>query len=57
MLLNLAKGIFEEQANLDNLVKKIMKESQELLKCERCNVYLVDTSISGVSFIMFTSIY
>lgn len=42
MLLTLARGIFEEQANLENLVQKIMIEAQDLLKCERCTVFLTD---------------
>lgn len=41
-LLNLARNIFEEQNNLECLVTKIMTEAKELLKCERCAVYLLD---------------
>jgi cGMP-specific 3',5'-cyclic phosphodiesterase len=42
ILLNLARSIFEEQNNLECLVTKIMREAQDLLKCERCAVYLMD---------------
>ncbi|XP_056638764.1 cGMP-specific 3',5'-cyclic phosphodiesterase [Diorhabda sublineata] len=42
ILLNLARSIFEEQSNLECLVTKIMREAQDLLKCERCAVYLLD---------------
>lgn len=42
ILLNLARSIFEEQNNLECLVTKIMREAQDLLKCERCAVYLLD---------------
>lgn len=42
ILLNLARSIFEEQNNLECLVTKIMTEAKELLKCERCLVYLLD---------------
>ncbi|XP_059488412.1 cGMP-specific 3',5'-cyclic phosphodiesterase [Neocloeon triangulifer] len=42
ILLNLARSIFEEQNNLQCLVSKIMKEARDLLKCERCNVFLKD---------------
>ncbi|KAL3863382.1 hypothetical protein ACJMK2_005139, partial [Sinanodonta woodiana] len=50
LLLQLAKGVFEEQSNLEKLVQKIMLESQDLLKCERCSVYLVDnTSVQDSS--------
>ena len=47
-MLSLAKGIFEEQTNLDHLVQKIMVEAQDLLKCQRCSVYLVDNTLQGV---------
>ncbi|XP_063239936.1 cGMP-specific 3',5'-cyclic phosphodiesterase [Bacillus rossius redtenbacheri] len=43
ILLNLARSIFEEQNNLECLVTKIMTEARELLKCERCAVFLLDT--------------
>ena len=42
ILLNLARSIFEEQNNLECLVTKIMKEARDLLKCERCAVFLSD---------------
>lgn len=42
ILLNLARSIFEEQNNLECLVTKIMREARDLLKCERCAVFLVD---------------
>lgn len=42
ILLNLARSIFEEQNNLECLVTKIMKEARDLLKCEKCAVFLVD---------------
>ncbi|XP_046371544.1 cGMP-specific 3',5'-cyclic phosphodiesterase-like isoform X6 [Haliotis rufescens] len=53
LLLHLARGIFEEQTNLQQLVKKIMVEAQDLLKCERCSVFLLeDTFENEVSFSM-----
>lgn len=42
ILLNLARSIFAEQNNLECLVSKIMTEAKELLKCERCAVFLLD---------------
>ncbi|XP_039277552.1 cGMP-specific 3',5'-cyclic phosphodiesterase isoform X1 [Nilaparvata lugens] len=42
ILLNLARSIFEEQSNLECLVTKIMNEARDLLKCERCAVFLLD---------------
>ncbi|KAK8747845.1 hypothetical protein OTU49_016178, partial [Cherax quadricarinatus] len=47
LLLHLARGIFEEQTSLDRLVTKIMTEARELLKCERCSVYLLDPQTAG----------
>ncbi|XP_014291303.1 cGMP-specific 3',5'-cyclic phosphodiesterase isoform X1 [Halyomorpha halys] len=43
ILLNLARSIFEEQSNLERLVTKIMTEARDLLKCESCAVFLLDT--------------
>ncbi|KAG8290391.1 cGMP-specific 3',5'-cyclic phosphodiesterase [Homalodisca vitripennis] len=43
ILLNLARSIFEEQNNLECLVTKIMTEARDLLKCERCAVFLLDS--------------
>ncbi|XP_064105457.1 cGMP-specific 3',5'-cyclic phosphodiesterase-like [Macrobrachium nipponense] len=45
LLLQLARGIFEEQTSLDRLVTKIMTEARELLKCQRCSVYLLDPQV------------
>lgn len=62
ILLNLARSIFEEQNNLECLVTKIMMEARELLKCERCAVFLLDldccesVSICEVFLVKFTSI-
>jgi len=33
MLLNLARGVFGEQQNLEKLIQKIMLDAQELLQC------------------------
>ncbi|XP_024936259.1 cGMP-specific 3',5'-cyclic phosphodiesterase isoform X2 [Cephus cinctus] len=49
ILLNLARSIFEEQNNLECLVTKIMTEAKELLKCERCAVYLLDLDCGEAS--------
>ena len=48
MFLSLARGIFEEQQHLDSLVERIMLEAQDMLKCERCSVYLVEDVLEGV---------
>ncbi|KAG8200040.1 hypothetical protein JTE90_001898 [Oedothorax gibbosus] len=43
LLLSLAKSIFEETSSLDRLINKIMVKAEELLQCEKCRVYLLDT--------------
>ena len=48
ILLQLARGIFEEQSNLDTCVHNIMVEAQELLDVERCMVFLVDETCESV---------
>ncbi|XP_037912457.1 cGMP-specific 3',5'-cyclic phosphodiesterase isoform X3 [Hermetia illucens] len=53
ILLNLARSIFEEQNNLECLVTKIMTEARELLKCERCAVFLVDLDCCEALEIMY----
>lgn len=50
MLLHLARGIFEEQTNLEKLVQKVMLDAQDLLKCEKCCVYLLEDTCERVSF-------
>ncbi|CAG7785374.1 unnamed protein product [Allacma fusca] len=49
LLLNLARSIFEEQTSLERLVSKIMKEAQDLLKCERSLVYLREVPLCDAS--------
>ncbi|XP_056005407.1 cGMP-specific 3',5'-cyclic phosphodiesterase-like isoform X2 [Ostrea edulis] len=44
LLLNLARGVFEEQTSLERLIQKVMLDSQDMLKCERCTVYLTEES-------------
>jgi hypothetical protein len=38
----LAKSLFQEQMSLERLVSTIITEAKELLKCERCTVYLLE---------------
>ncbi|KAI5714383.1 hypothetical protein M8J76_016146 [Diaphorina citri] len=49
ILLKLARSIFEEQSNLECLVTKIMTEARDLLKCERCAVFLLKSETSEAS--------
>ncbi|KAG8237832.1 hypothetical protein J437_LFUL002441 [Ladona fulva] len=59
ILLHLARNIFEEQNNLECLVTKIMREARDLLRCEKCAVFLLDldcceaVSCQRVSFAPF----
>uniref|UniRef100_A0A182P8X7 Phosphodiesterase n=1 Tax=Anopheles epiroticus TaxID=199890 RepID=A0A182P8X7_9DIPT len=59
ILLNLARNIFSEQNNLECLVTKIMTEARELLKCERCAVFLLDLDCGEANTIStrFTMIF
>ncbi|CAF0771800.1 unnamed protein product [Rotaria sordida] len=45
LLLNLARNLFREQNDLERLVHKITTESQGLMQCARCCVYILDRSI------------
>ena len=42
LMLDLARLIFEEQKDVPSLIHKIMMHTQSLLRCERCQVLLVD---------------
>lgn len=45
--MNLARNLFREQNDLERLVNKITTESQGLMQCTRCCVYIVDRPISS----------
>ncbi|XP_070540826.1 cGMP-specific 3',5'-cyclic phosphodiesterase-like isoform X6 [Ptychodera flava] len=49
MLLQLARGIFEEQSSLDGVVHKMMSEAISLLKCERVLVFILEEHEEGMS--------
>ena len=42
ILLDLARGLFEETASLDAMMTQVMKEAQELIPCEHCTVVILD---------------
>ena len=42
MLLDLARGLFEETASLDAMMSKVMKDALELIHCEHCTVVTID---------------
>lgn len=48
-LLEVVNDLFEEQTDLEKVVKKIMHRAQTLLKCERCSVLLLEDIESPVS--------
>ena len=48
VLLDLARVIFEEQSTIQDVVHKIMMNTQSLIQCERCSVLLVDQSSKGL---------
>ncbi|XP_029705203.1 dual 3',5'-cyclic-AMP and -GMP phosphodiesterase 11A isoform X1 [Takifugu rubripes] len=41
-LLEVVNDLFEEQTDLEKIVRKIMHRAQTLLKCERCSVQLLE---------------
>ncbi|XP_072836720.2 dual 3',5'-cyclic-AMP and -GMP phosphodiesterase 11A isoform X2 [Pogona vitticeps] len=47
-LLEVVNDLFEEQTDLEKIVKKIMHRAQALLKCERCSVLLLEDIESPV---------
>nr|XP_033802177.1 dual 3',5'-cyclic-AMP and -GMP phosphodiesterase 11A [Geotrypetes seraphini] len=47
-LLEVVNDLFEEQTDLEKIVKKIMHRAQTLLKCERCSVLLLEDIESPV---------
>jgi len=45
LLLSLARSLFQEQSSLDRLITTIIREAKDMLKCERCTVFLLDLKI------------
>lgn len=63
-LLEVVNDLFEEQTDLEKIVRKIMQRALTLLQCERCSVLLLEDIHSPVrsyslflSHNMFFSIY
>uniref|UniRef100_A0A8C4QCD2 Phosphodiesterase n=1 Tax=Eptatretus burgeri TaxID=7764 RepID=A0A8C4QCD2_EPTBU len=56
-LLEVVNDLFEEQTNLEKIVRKIMHRAQALLQCERCSVLLLEEVESPVSSTDCLSIY
>lgn len=49
-LLEVVNDLFEEQTDLEKIVRKIMHRAQKLLKCEHCSVQLLEDIDSPVGF-------
>lgn len=43
--MSLAKNIFEDTECLETIVRRIMRQAQDLLQCERCTVYILNKNI------------
>lgn len=54
-LLEVVNDLFEEQTDLEKIVRKIMHRAQTLLKCERCSVQLLEDIESPVLFFCLLS--
>lgn len=54
-LLEVVNDLFEEQTDLEKIVRKIMHRAQTLLKCERCSVQLLEDIESPVLFFCLPS--
>ena len=52
-MLSLARSLFQEQMSLERLVTTIIREAKDLLKCERCTVYLLDLKMYDAVSIPF----
>lgn len=48
--MEVVNDLFEEQTDLEKIVRKIMHRAQTLLKCERCSVQLLEDIESPVPF-------
>ena len=48
LLLDLARVIFDEQNNLPGLIHKVLSHTQATLRCEQCQLLLLD-EVSHVS--------
>ncbi len=46
--MEVVNDLFEEQTDLEKIVRKIMHRAQTLLKCERCSVQLLEDIESPV---------
>lgn len=42
VLLDLARGLFEETSSLEAMMTKVMKEAQHLIPCEHCTIIVLD---------------
>lgn len=52
-LLEVVNDLFEEQTDLEKIVRKIMQRALTLLQCERCSVLLLEDIDSPVRNLFF----
>lgn len=52
-LLEVVNDLFEEQTDLEKIVRKIMQRALTLLQCERCSVLLLEDIDSPVRSLAF----
>uniref|UniRef100_A0A672ZBH3 Phosphodiesterase n=1 Tax=Sphaeramia orbicularis TaxID=375764 RepID=A0A672ZBH3_9TELE len=52
-LLEVVNDLFEEQTDLEKIVRKIMQRALTLLQCERCSVLLLEDIDSPVKYFIF----
>ena len=55
VLLDLARGLFEETASLDAMMSKVMKDALELIPCEHCTVVTIDQENTEVGEVYYLS--
>ena len=42
VLLDLARGLFEETSSLEAMMTQVMREAQHLIPCEHCTIIVLD---------------
>ena len=57
VLLDLARGLFEETASLDAMMSQVMKEAQDLIPCEHCTVVILDQEDKEVYILLYMYMY
>ena len=50
--MQLAKGLFEEATSLQEMMRRVLSEAQELIPCQKCVVLLLDDDSTQVMTII-----